>query len=59
LFTYAFFLVDSFQDKGNVCLALLNGKEINLGSTMIIGGIDELLHSLAFEFPRYLIQGHL
>jgi hypothetical protein len=52
-------VVDYFQDKGNVCLALLNGKEINLGSTMIIGGIYELLHSLAFEFPRYLVQGHL
>jgi hypothetical protein len=48
LFIYAFFLVDSFQDKGNVCLGLLNGREINLGSTIIIGGIDGLLYYSAF-----------
>ena len=40
-----FFLVDLFQDKGNVCLGLLNGTEINHGSTIIVGGIDELLSS--------------
>lgn len=35
-------LVDLFQDKGNVCLGLLNGTEINHGSTIIVGGIDDL-----------------
>jgi hypothetical protein len=43
-----FFLVDLFQDKGNVCLGLLNGTEINHGSTIIVGGINDhpsiLLH---------------
>jgi hypothetical protein len=28
------------SDKGNVCLGLLNGREINLGSTIIIGDVS-------------------
>ena len=39
---YVPFLVDLFQDKGNVCFGLLNGTEINHGSTIIVGGIDDL-----------------
>jgi len=43
-----FFLVDLFQDKGNVCLGLLNGTEINHGSTIIVGGINDLPSILSF-----------
>jgi hypothetical protein len=34
------FLIDLFQDKGNVCLGLLNGTEINHGSTIIVGDVS-------------------
>jgi len=46
---YVPFLVDLFQDKGNVCFGLLNGTEINHGSTIIVGGIDDL-PALILEF---------
>jgi hypothetical protein len=40
---YVVLLLDLFQDKGNVCLGLLNGTEIDHGSTTIDGGIHGFL----------------